>query len=152
MDTNQRHSFEELAAGAIHRVDDGAGTTIAVVRGRIWITQESDPIDRVLDTGESFCLDRPGLAIVQALGDASLLILDGEQGTAERPSNADRVAPAPSAARRVTAWELEAAAHRARNEMVASAVAGLYRRSRGLLRRLWRSAGIGAWRTSTHRG
>lgn len=156
MDTNQRHTFTELAAGAIHRVADGAGTTIAVVRGRVWITQESDPSDRVIDAGESFRLDRPGLALVQALADASLLILDSASGAAERFGGPDRSA----SERRFSAWELEAVARRAHSDMVADAIAGLYRWASQLSRRVWRrlrrrlerGVGFGAWRATAHRG
>jgi hypothetical protein len=38
--------------------------------GTLWITQEDDPSDVVLERGESFQLDRDGLALLLACGGA----------------------------------------------------------------------------------
>jgi hypothetical protein len=42
--------------------------------GRIWITEEAGNADVVLRPGESFRLARRGLAVVEALSDASISI------------------------------------------------------------------------------
>lgn len=43
------------------------GLSIASHRGRIWITQDGDPRDVVIDAGESHALDRDGPVYLQAL-------------------------------------------------------------------------------------
>lgn len=45
---------------------DGAGVRIDARSGTVWVTQHHDPRDIVLGPGESFTLDAPGQAIVQA--------------------------------------------------------------------------------------
>ena len=47
-------------------VSDGKGTCITARRGTVWITQDNDLRDVVLSGGESFMLEQPALAIVQA--------------------------------------------------------------------------------------
>lgn len=43
------------------------GLRIASQRGRVWITQDGDPRDVVIDSGESHALDRDGPVYLQAL-------------------------------------------------------------------------------------
>jgi hypothetical protein len=50
------------------------GARIESRRGRVWITQDGDPRDVVLEAGESHALDRDGPVFVQAL-DAALVLL-----------------------------------------------------------------------------
>ena len=53
---------------------DRLGERIDCLGGRLWITQDGDQRDVVLEPGESFELDRPGLALVSALSDARLAV------------------------------------------------------------------------------
>jgi Protein of unknown function (DUF2917) len=64
-----------LEARGVHRVTDGAGLTILCLKGTIWVTQQNDRRDVVLGAGESFILDRPGLALMYALSSACATIL-----------------------------------------------------------------------------
>lgn len=57
------------------RIADGAGRAVKCLRGTLWITQEGDREDRVICSGESFVLDRPGLSLVTAMRGAALLIV-----------------------------------------------------------------------------
>ena len=65
------HGLEErtvrLATGRSLRVRDAAGRTVTCCAGTVWITQEGDLRDVILQAGERFTLDRPGVAIICAL-------------------------------------------------------------------------------------
>jgi hypothetical protein len=56
----------ELGAGQVLRLLDADGWSVASTRGSVWLTQEADARDVFLDTGDSFTLDRAGLALVLA--------------------------------------------------------------------------------------
>ena len=46
-----------------------------VLDGVVWITQSNDPRDIVIEAGQAFVLDRPGLALVNSLlTDATIAI------------------------------------------------------------------------------
>jgi len=62
------------------RLRVGAGRHITNVSGTTWVTMDGDPRDVVLEPGDSFAFDRPGRAMVQALGGDAQLV--GEEGIA----------------------------------------------------------------------
>ena len=70
----------ELHSGAVRlapnqtlRVVDGAGSTVCAVEGSVWITEENDPHDIVLEPGACYRLKRGGIALLNALsGEASV--------------------------------------------------------------------------------
>jgi hypothetical protein len=64
----------QLARGKPVPLRDAAGRTVHAHEGLVWITEENGVQDVVLQAGESFRLARPGLAIVEAFGDASISI------------------------------------------------------------------------------
>jgi hypothetical protein len=67
--TMTRHfvdSSVRLNTGELLDIDDGEGFTVECLDGAVWITQSNDPRDIVLKAGESFALDKPGLALVCA--------------------------------------------------------------------------------------
>jgi hypothetical protein len=66
------HTTIELPQGTLLRVREGAGVAITTHEGEVWITEQNSPRDVLLRAGEQFRLGRPGLAIVQVLGDASI--------------------------------------------------------------------------------
>jgi Protein of unknown function (DUF2917) len=63
-----------LAHRGMLQLRDHAGDRIDCLDGSVWITQDGDPRDVVLDAGEAFTLDRPGTAIVYALADARVVV------------------------------------------------------------------------------
>ena len=67
-DQNRIH----LKRGAFFRVREGAGRIITAHAGLLWITEQDSSCDVVLGAGESFTLARQGLALVEALRDASI--------------------------------------------------------------------------------
>jgi hypothetical protein len=65
----------ELRSGAVKlgpnqtlRVVDGAGSTVCAVEGAVWITEENQPRDIVLEAGNCYRLKHEGVAIVNSLG------------------------------------------------------------------------------------
>ena len=77
-----------LSARGIYRIEDGAGLQIECLSGALWITQTGDHRDITLERGQSFELDRDGMAIVYGLGAARFRV---EPAPAER-----RIEPAPA--------------------------------------------------------
>jgi len=64
----------DLQAREILHVHDGSGLQVSCVSGVLWITQANDASDIVLHGGESFVLDRPGLALVSAISAAHVAV------------------------------------------------------------------------------
>jgi hypothetical protein len=54
---------------------DQRGRAIICHRGVIWITQECDMVDYVVQAGEIFIVTLPGLVLVQALEPASVTVV-----------------------------------------------------------------------------
>jgi len=71
----------ELKSGAVKlgpnqtlKVVDGAGSTVSAIEGCVWITEENDPNDIVLEPGHSYRLKHRGAAVLNPLaGEASVL-------------------------------------------------------------------------------
>jgi hypothetical protein len=68
--------LSRLGSGEILKIHDGRGRTLAVFKGLVWVTQDGDPRDAFIAKGETFTLDRPGLAIVEALSDTRLAVIE----------------------------------------------------------------------------
>lgn len=65
----------ELSAGELMRLSDANRWRIIVCRrGRVWVTQEADVRDYVLEPGQMFVIAQPGTVILQALRDAELVL------------------------------------------------------------------------------
>lgn len=75
-------------------VADGTGTCITSRRGTVWITQDNDLRDVVLSSGESFLLDHPDMAIVQAFDTAEIFV--------RPPAPPSRSKPQPTLSQRLT--------------------------------------------------
>jgi len=56
-----------LQKGQTARLRDALGIEIRVTEGCLWLTQERDAQDHVIETGGVFRIDRPGVAILTAL-------------------------------------------------------------------------------------
>ena len=65
----------KLDHGQILRVRDSAGSTVCALEGAVWITEDHQLKDIVLEEGQCYRLQNPGLAIVHALsGPASITL------------------------------------------------------------------------------
>lgn len=70
----------ELRSGAVKlgpnqtlKVHDGAGSTVSALEGCVWITEENQPQDIVLEPGHSYRLKHRGTALVNSLsGEAAV--------------------------------------------------------------------------------
>jgi hypothetical protein len=58
----------------VHRIENGRGTEVFCLKGTVWLTQEGDPRDVILGAGQSFVLDRKGVAVAYALKDAAITV------------------------------------------------------------------------------
>ena len=63
-----------LPARSVHRIDGGKGQQITCLGGVVWVTQANDPRDVILSKGQSFIIDRKGLAVVYALREAAIVV------------------------------------------------------------------------------
>jgi hypothetical protein len=57
-----------LQKGQTAHLRDALGIEIRVTEGRLWLTQERDAQDHVIETGGTFRIDRPGVVILTPLG------------------------------------------------------------------------------------
>ncbi|HLE67728.1 MAG TPA: DUF2917 domain-containing protein [Burkholderiales bacterium] len=64
-----------LHRGQPLKVHDGAGSTVCATEGSVWITEEGQPRDIVLEPGKCYRLREPGLAIVHPLGGEAAVTL-----------------------------------------------------------------------------
>jgi len=64
-------SAVKLGPNQTLKVTDAAGSTVCAVEGSVWITEENDARDIVLETGACYRLRHAGLAIVNSLGGAA---------------------------------------------------------------------------------
>jgi hypothetical protein len=63
-----------LRSRDVIRLEDAAGIRLQVLRGSVWITQHRDPKDYYLPRTGTITLERPGLALVDALEPTELLV------------------------------------------------------------------------------
>src|SRR5712691_6549099 len=69
-------SAVRLNTGELLDINDGEGFTVECLEGAIWITQSNDPRDVVVNAGQSFVLDRPGLALVCAAAGPAVVAVE----------------------------------------------------------------------------
>jgi Protein of unknown function (DUF2917) len=119
MDTSLNRALTKLAKDELITIRDGQGKGIAVFHGRAWVTQDGDLRDVMLEAGESFAIDHPGLTIVQALEDTSVLAFDARPDETTEPA-------------RISSYQLHRQAARMRSDAIAEAVRSLAHAVRSL--------------------
>jgi hypothetical protein len=75
--TTERASQSEIRlfnSGLIRLEGDQRGLEIHALEGSLWVTQQDDINDHVLDAGEKFILSRRGLVVIQSMGEAVLMM------------------------------------------------------------------------------
>jgi len=83
METSLHHSLMSLDTGEMLSIESGRGRCLVVFAGRVWITQEGDIGDHIVETGHSFTFDRYGVALVEALVPTRLSLLGEPTEVAE---------------------------------------------------------------------
>jgi Protein of unknown function (DUF2917) len=79
MKAHADHLLQRLGTGKLIGIDHGEGSRVSCVEGALWITQSNDPRDIVIKGGESFVLDRPGLALVCAAAGPAVVAVEVPQ-------------------------------------------------------------------------
>jgi len=67
----------ELKSGELAELRDVRGATLRVTRGTLWVTQDRDVRDVVLRTGDVWTVEREGLTLAEAQGDATFCVVGG---------------------------------------------------------------------------
>jgi hypothetical protein len=64
----------ELTGAQFVRLTDARGILISVRAGTAWITQDGDCNDNMVRAGERFVINRPGIALVTPIPEATVVI------------------------------------------------------------------------------
>ena len=64
-----------LAKGRLQRIDDPKGLQINCLHGNLWLTQDGDPRDIVLQAGDEYRFESDAVTYVSALSDARFVLL-----------------------------------------------------------------------------
>ena len=64
-----------LDDGDLLELPDARGTTLRVTRGTLWLTQDRDRRDIVLGAGDTWTVERHGLTVAEARGDAAVVVI-----------------------------------------------------------------------------
>ena len=73
-----------LRRGRLIRVENAEGFRIRCYSGVLWITQERDIRDVILQSGDVFIFNLPGLTLVHAIANAQFAVEDPQKATAAR--------------------------------------------------------------------
>lgn len=65
-----------LDARQVIRLHEPSGTRIECTSGALWITQERDLDDHLLQSDEAITLDRPGLALIHAHTPSQIVLFE----------------------------------------------------------------------------
>ena len=76
MNQDLLNGTRSLTKGNIRHLHGERGRRVEVVSGAIWITQDGDSRDIVLQDGDAFDFDRAGDALLSAFADSRYLVLD----------------------------------------------------------------------------
>ncbi len=67
-----------LAKAGTRHLPARVGRTVECLSGAIWITQDGDLRDIVLEPGDTFAFDRHGDALLSAFADSRYVVLDAD--------------------------------------------------------------------------
>ena len=78
MNQDLLNGTRRLEKNPVRHLHAERGRRVEVVSGAIWITQDGDLRDIVLQSGEAFDFDREGDALLSAFADSRYLVLDAD--------------------------------------------------------------------------
>jgi hypothetical protein len=67
MELHIDHPLIALEPGQVVTLDDAAGTRVSARYGTVWVTEEGNPHDHIVEPGQELLLRRDGRTVVQAL-------------------------------------------------------------------------------------
>lgn len=94
MNTDLLRAGQPLLKGGLFRIHNGQGRRVECLAGCLWLTQEHDPRDVILEAGEGFTIDRAGDTFLSALGDSSYVVLDAVKPVADAQTQKPAKQPA----------------------------------------------------------
>jgi len=112
MDLSLESAVVTLKPGAVLRLRSGIGRRVSHVRGTVWVTQDRDTRDIVLENGADLEIEAEGAAVLQALGGPAMVAL--EDGVEVAVASLDRETTSPLAGIDFDRIERDAHAMRAR--------------------------------------
>jgi hypothetical protein len=74
MNTDLNLAAIPLRRGELHRIVDAKGAWLQCLHGTVWLTQQGDRRDLVLEPGDEAFIEHDGLSIVTALRDARVVL------------------------------------------------------------------------------
>lgn len=77
----------QLTKGNLISLPDAKGSTVAVLWGSVWLTQDGDSRDYELNPGESFTIRGDGKIVVSAFENSAVTILQPCEDVAISPTN-----------------------------------------------------------------
>jgi Protein of unknown function (DUF2917) len=92
MDNDLYRAAHELAKGRLRRIHDGQGLRVQCLGGCLWLTQDGDRRDIVLEAGDGFTIDRDGDTYLSALADSRFVVLCKPERHAGEVARAEPVA------------------------------------------------------------
>lgn len=81
MNNDLLHGATAIGKGRIRRVAAPIGRRVECVSGVLWVTQDGDRRDIILEPGDAFDFDRADGVLISALQDSRYLLLDSERRT-----------------------------------------------------------------------
>ena len=90
MASMQSGTIIDLAPREAITLNDVQGRTLRVTRGTVWLTQENDPADVILRTGDNWVVEREGATVLEAQDDTILWVVGRPAVFVRTPANEAR--------------------------------------------------------------
>jgi hypothetical protein len=74
MHTDLNLAATTLPRHALHRLEGARGQLVSCLAGTLWITQQGDRRDLILEAGDDALIERDGLTLITALADARFVL------------------------------------------------------------------------------